>query len=64
MLHDGQKNTNLQAASRSRGINDVLTNDKDHLKVVLDVRLKLEKDTSLSMPCNNKIDIRGNLRQS
>ena len=53
-----EKNAKLQAARRNRGILEVLTDDKDYLKVIADVRLKLEKDTDLTMSCIETEDSR------
>ena len=49
----------LQSPRRNTGIHEVLTDDKDDLKVIADARLKLEKDAALSLPCIEKDDSRG-----
>ena len=41
----------LQAARCSRGIYEVLTDDKDYFKLIADARLKLEKDIAPAVPC-------------
>ena len=46
----------LQAARRNRGIREVLIDDTDYFKVIVDARLQLEEDTGPPMPCSVKED--------
>ena len=54
-----EQSARLQASRRNRGIYEVLTDDKDHFKVIADARLKLEKETGPAVPCIEKEDSRG-----
>ena len=50
LQHEAEESAKLQAGRRNRGIYEVLTDDKDYFKVIVDTRLKPEKDTVLAMP--------------
>ena len=54
-----EENAKMQAARRIRGIYEVLTDDKDHFKVIADARLKRETGTAPAMPYIEKKDSRG-----
>ena len=46
-----EEHARLQAARRNRRVHEVATGDTDDLKVIVDARLKLEKDLAPAMPC-------------
>ena len=49
LQNEAEESAKLQAARRNRGNYEVLTDDKDYFKVIVDTRLKLEKDTALAL---------------
>ena len=56
---NGQKVLKLHATRANTGIYEVLTDDKEHLKVIAEARLKTGKDTAPAKPCIEKEDSLG-----